>query len=165
LRPCLASFGKPINSTRRPVQTDRISHLDHLLTQYGPAETRKRRWQIDHPQDRLAPLLSHAYFPHVRECDQLVEVAETYQPKLSDPSAEGILGRFSRTSTSRMWTLLDSNQRPADNEPDRSASTGVSGRLIRIQNHGPRRSLALGVLTRSDGSAVKSAVKCGPRFP
>src|SRR3977135_4388807 len=50
-------------------------------------------------QDRLVPLLSHAHLPHARERDKSAEVGVTHQPKVCNPSAEGLLGPVSRTST------------------------------------------------------------------
>src|SRR6266852_1978856 len=50
-------------------------------------------------QDRLVPLLSHAHLPHARERDKSAEVAVTHQPKVCNPSAEGLWGRDSRTCT------------------------------------------------------------------
>src|SRR5690348_8445049 len=49
--------------------------------------------------DRFVPLLSHAHLPHARESDKSAEVAVTHHPKFCDTSAEGLLGRFSRTCT------------------------------------------------------------------
>src|SRR6266851_6201341 len=53
-------------------------------------------------QDRLVPLLSHAHLPHARERDKSAEVAVTHQPKVCDPSAEGLLGHVSRTCTTQV---------------------------------------------------------------
>src|SRR6266568_3524551 len=53
-------------------------------------------------QDRLVPLLSHAHLPHARERDKSAEVAVTHQPKVCDPSAEGLLGPVRRTCTNIM---------------------------------------------------------------
>src|SRR5258706_3813724 len=50
-------------------------------------------------QDRLVPLLSHAHLPHARERDKSAEVGVTHQPKVCNPSAEGLLGPISRTCT------------------------------------------------------------------
>ena len=53
----------------------------------------------DDRQNCLAPLLSHAHLPHARERDKSAEVAVTHQPKVCDTSADGLLGRVSRTCT------------------------------------------------------------------
>src|ERR1700680_3296432 len=53
----------------------------------------------DYRQHRLVPLLSHAHLPHARERDKSAEVGVTHQPKVCNPSAEGLLGPVSRTST------------------------------------------------------------------
>src|SRR5487761_168780 len=50
-------------------------------------------------QDRLVPLLSHAHLPHARERDKSAEVGVTHQPKVCNPSAEGLLRPISRTCT------------------------------------------------------------------
>ncbi len=50
-------------------------------------------------QDRLVPLLSHAHLPHARERDKSPEVGVTHQPKVCNPSAEGLLRPISRTCT------------------------------------------------------------------
>src|SRR5260370_41307020 len=56
----------------------------------------------EHSLDRFVPLLSHAHLPHARERDKSAEVAVTHQPKVCDTSADGLLGRVSRTCT-RIW--------------------------------------------------------------
>src|SRR5437773_5425809 len=53
-------------------------------------------------QDRLVSLLSHAHLPHAWERDKSAEVSVTHQPKVCDPSAEGLLGPVSRTCTAGM---------------------------------------------------------------
>src|SRR5438067_49884 len=50
-------------------------------------------------QDRLVSLLSHAHLPHAPERDKSAEVGVTHQPKVCNPSAEGLLGPVSRTCT------------------------------------------------------------------
>src|SRR5712691_5887481 len=65
-----------------------------------------------HRQDRLIPLLSHAHLPHAPERDKSAEVGVTHQPKVCNPSAEGLLGPVSRTCT-RFWLRTrDSNPEP-----------------------------------------------------
>ncbi len=51
---------------------------------------RQRRVRGHYSQDGLVPLLSHAHLPHARERDKPAEVAVTLQPKVCDPSAEGL---------------------------------------------------------------------------
>src|SRR5882724_633573 len=53
----------------------------------------------DYRQDRFVSLLSHAHLPHARERDKSAEVGVTHQPKVCNPSAEGLLGPISRTCT------------------------------------------------------------------
>jgi hypothetical protein len=45
----------------------------------------------DNRANRVVPLLSHAHLPHCRERDKSAEVAVTHQPKVCNPSAEGLL--------------------------------------------------------------------------
>ena len=42
-------------------------------------------------QDRFVPLLRHAHLPHARERDKSAELGVTHQPKVCNPSAEGLL--------------------------------------------------------------------------
>src|SRR6266849_9171595 len=65
-------------------------------------------------QDRLVPLLSHAHLPHARERDKSAEVAVTHQPKVCNPSAEGLWGRVSRTCTTGWCSRRESNPEPWD---------------------------------------------------
>src|SRR5205809_4033664 len=81
-------------------------------------------------QDRLVPLLSHAHLPHARERDKSVEVAVTHQPKVCDPSAEGLLGPVSRTCTRNWLRSRDSNLNLAVN---RSARPVQKSRLVIAQ--------------------------------
>src|SRR5260370_31273074 len=60
-------------------------------------------------QDRLVPLLSHAHLPHARERDKSPEVGVTHQPKVCNPSAEGLWGRVTRTCTMIWCRRGDSN--------------------------------------------------------
>src|SRR5216683_7482807 len=64
-----------------------------------PGHIAHRPTVADYRQDRPVPLLSHAHLPHARERDKSAEVAVTHQPKVCDPSAEGLLGHVSRTCT------------------------------------------------------------------
>src|SRR5713101_9670308 len=64
-----------------------------------PGHLAHRPTVADYRQDRPVPLLSHAHLPHARERDKSAEVAVTHQPKVCDPSAEGLLGHVSRTCT------------------------------------------------------------------
>src|SRR5260370_41374503 len=67
----------------------------------------------NHCQDRLVLLLSHAHLPHARERDKSAELAVTHQPKVCNPSAEGLLRPVSRTCT-RFWCRRgDSNPGPS----------------------------------------------------
>src|SRR5919108_4237109 len=63
----------------------------------------------EHSLDRFVPLLSHAHLPHARESDKSAEVAVTHQPKVCDTSADGLLGRVSRTCTEKWLRDRDSN--------------------------------------------------------
>src|SRR5438093_10214052 len=56
----------------------------------------------EHSLNRFVLLLSHAHLPHARERDKSPEVAVTHQPKVCDTSADGVLGRVSRTCTGMM---------------------------------------------------------------
>src|SRR5260370_32183628 len=77
-----------------------------------PGERADRAPIADYCQDRLVLLLSHAHLPHARERDKSAEVAVTHQPKVCNPSAEGLWGRISRTCT-RVWLRDgDSNSEP-----------------------------------------------------
>ena len=67
-------------------------------------------------QDRLVPLLSHAHLPHARERDKSAEVGVTHQPKVCNPSAEGLLRPISRTCTGEWLGRKDSNLQPSDPE-------------------------------------------------
>src|SRR5450756_712598 len=67
-------------------------------------------------QDRLVPLLSHAHLPHARERDKSAEVGVTHQPKVCNPSAEGLLRPISRTCTLSWLGRKDSNLQPSDPE-------------------------------------------------
>src|SRR5216683_1086014 len=60
-------------------------------------------------QDRLVPLLSHAHLPHAWERDKSAEVGVTHQPKVCNPSAEGLLGPVSRTCTKCWCSRRESN--------------------------------------------------------
>jgi hypothetical protein len=53
----------------------------------------------DNRANRVVPLLSHAHLPHGPERDKSAEVALTHQPKVCNPSAEGLLRPVSRTCT------------------------------------------------------------------
>src|ERR1700674_2519822 len=63
-------------------------------------------------QDRLVPLLSHAHLPHAWERDKSAEVGVTHQPKVCNPSAEGLVGPVSRTCTYDWLRDRDSNPEP-----------------------------------------------------
>ena len=82
----------------------------------------------NYSQDRLVPLLSHAHLPHARERDKSAEVGVTHQPKVCNPSAEGLLRPISRTCTRRWLGRKDSNLQPSDPEsaalPLRHSPTG-----------------------------------------
>src|SRR5438874_6578052 len=67
----------------------------------------------EHSLDCLISLLSHAHLPHARERDKSAEVAVTHQPKVCDTSADGLLGRVSRTCTIRWCRRGDSNPGPS----------------------------------------------------
>src|SRR5713101_983719 len=67
-----------------------------------PGHLAHRPTVADYRQDRPVPLLSHAHLPHARERDKSAEVAVTHQPKVCDPSAEGLLGHVSRTCTTQV---------------------------------------------------------------
>src|SRR5438128_52823 len=67
----------------------------------------------DYSQDRLVPLLSPAHLPHAWERDKSAEVAVTHQPKVCNPSAEGLWGRVSRTCTIKRCRRPDSNRGPS----------------------------------------------------
>src|ERR1700736_209644 len=75
---------------RSPRHTPVCGHLVHCPT------------VANYCQDRLVPLLSHAHLPHARERDKSAEVGVTHQPKVCNPSAEGLWGRVSRTCTYMM---------------------------------------------------------------
>src|SRR5690348_13480427 len=65
-----------------------------------------------HTLDRFVLLLSHAHLPHARESDKSAEVAVTHHPKVCDTSADGLLGRVSRTCTEIWLRDRDSNPEP-----------------------------------------------------
>ena len=77
-------------------------------------DLRDRPTVADDRQHRLVPLFSHAHVPHERHCDQSAEVAGTPQPKLCDPSAEGLWRRVTRISTQPWCPQQDSNLQPWD---------------------------------------------------
>ncbi len=49
---------------------------------------------------------------YVRERDKSAELVVTHQPKVCDPSAEGLLGPVSRTCTQIWLRTRDSNPEP-----------------------------------------------------
>src|SRR2546425_10802416 len=77
-----------------------------------PGHFAHRPTVANYRQNRLVPLLSHAHLPHARERDKSAEVAVTNQPKVCDPSAEGLLGPVSRTCTPSWLRARDSNPEP-----------------------------------------------------
>src|SRR6266568_1010936 len=87
---------------RSPRHAPVCSHLAHCPT------------VANYRQDRLVPLLSHAHLPHARERDKSTEVGVTHQPKVCNPSAEGLLGPVSRTCTTSWCSRRESNPEPWD---------------------------------------------------
>src|SRR6202158_1926787 len=87
---------------RLPADAPILCHLGHRAT------------VSDYCQDRLVPLLSHAHLPHARERDKSAEVGVTHQPKVCDPSAEGLFGPVSRTCTTYWCSRRESNPEPWD---------------------------------------------------
>jgi hypothetical protein len=128
----------------------------------------------NHCQDRLVSLLSHAHFPHARERDKSAEVGVTHQPKVCNPSAEGLLRPISRTCThdgaraGNRTLNLGIKRLPTDRV---RASQGVSVRLSRIRVMTQSSQRVSRCLTESPGEAVNEAVKrfmspvCATAFP
>src|SRR5258708_1661237 len=96
MRPIGQTFESCLLVSRQPA-IHRLPADAPSLCSPGPGATGS-----DSRQHCLVPLLSHTHLPHARERDKSAEVVVTHQPKVCDPSAEGLLGPVSRTCTQNL---------------------------------------------------------------